>query len=116
MLRDLSTTGDGLLSAVQVLDLSRRSARPLAELAQEAMVRLPQVLINVPIAAPMPDVAERLAAPIEAVESRLGESGRVLLRPSGTEPVVRVMAEADTEDLARTSAEDLAAAVSSLGG
>jgi phosphoglucosamine mutase len=116
VLRDLSTTGDGLLSAVQVLDLSRRSARPLAELAQEAMVRLPQVLINVPIGAPMPDVAERLAEPIEAVESRLGESGRVLLRPSGTEPVVRVMAEADTEDLARTSAEELAAAVSSLAG
>ena len=80
------------------------------------MVRLPQVLINVPIAAPMPDVADRLAGSIEAVEARLGDSGRVLLRPSGTEPVVRVMAEADTEELARSSAEELAAAVGSLGG
>ncbi|MGI9577550.1 MAG: phosphoglucosamine mutase, partial [Microthrixaceae bacterium] len=116
VLRDLSTTGDGLLSAVQILDLVKRSGRPLADLADDAMVRLPQVLINVPIAAAMPDVADRLADRITQVESELGDKGRVLLRPSGTEPVVRVMAEADTEDLARSTAEELAEAVSALGG
>lgn len=116
VLRDLSTTGDGLLSAVQLLDLVKRSGRPLAELADEAMVRLPQVLINVPIAAPMPDVAERLSGLIADVEASLGDAGRVLLRPSGTEPVVRVMAEADTEELARSTAEKLVEAVAALGG
>ena len=114
VLADRGTTGDGLLSAVTVLDLVRRSGRTLAELADGAMTRLPQVLVNVPIAAPMPDVADRLAERIAEVEQRLGDSGRVLLRPSGTEPVVRVMAEADTEAIARSTADELAAAVTAL--
>jgi phosphoglucosamine mutase len=111
---DLATTGDGLLSAVVLSDLLLRSGRPLAELAAGAMTRLPQVLVNVRVGTPMPDVAERLAAEIAAVSAELGDSGRVLLRPSGTEPVVRVMAEAATDDQAAQVAERLAAAVESL--
>lgn len=116
VLRELSTTGDGLLSAVQLLDLVKRSGSPLADLADDAMVRLPQVLINVPIRAPMPDVEQRLSDRIAEVQAALGDTGRVLLRPSGTEPVVRVMAEADTEELARSAAEELAEAVAAQGG
>ena len=114
--RDLSTTGDGLLSAVILLDLLVRTDKPLAELVDGAMERLPQVLLNVPIDAPMPDVAQFLADDISAVESELGDAGRVLLRPSGTEPVVRVMAEADTEDLAAGAAQRLADSVRALDG
>lgn len=111
---DHATTGDGLLSAVALLDLVRRAGRPLADLAAEAMVRLPQVLRNVAVSTPMPDVAERLSAQVQAVEAELGKSGRVLLRPSGTEPVVRVMAEAPTEEQATEVALRLVAAVEAL--
>jgi phosphoglucosamine mutase len=111
---DLSTTGDGLLSAVVLLDLLRRSGRPLADLAAAAMTRLPQVLLNVRVAEPMPDVADRLAAEVAAVEAALGDDGRVLLRPSGTEPVVRVMAEAPTQERAAQVAAELAGAVERL--
>jgi len=97
-----------------LLDLVQRAGRPLADLAAEAMTRLPQVLLNVAVATPLPDVAERLAHEIAAVESELGGDGRVLLRPSGTEPVVRVMAEAPTEERATAAAERLAAAVGAL--
>ena len=111
---DLGTTGDGLLSAVVLLDLLRRSGRTLADLAAASMTRLPQVLVNVRVANPMPDVADRLAAETAAVADELGDRGRVLLRPSGTEPVVRVMAEAPTEAEAESVARRLAAAVESL--
>jgi len=111
---DLATTGDGLLSAVVLSDLLLRSGRPLADLAASAMTRLPQVLVNVRVGTPMPDVAERLAGEIAAVAAELGDSGRVLLRPSGTEPVVRVMAEATTDAQAAQVAERLAAAVEAL--
>jgi phosphoglucosamine mutase len=110
----LSTTGDGLLSAVVLMDLQVRSGRTLADLASGAMTRLPQVLLNVAVPAPMPDVAERLASQIAAVESDLAGTGRVLLRPSGTEPVVRVMAEAPTAEQATEVAQRLVVAVEQL--
>lgn len=113
---DLSTTGDGLLSAVVLCDLVRRAGRPLAELASEAMTTFPQVLENVAVSVPMPDVAEQLAGPIQEAEASLGADGRVLLRPSGTEPVVRVMAEATTEEAARRAVESLVEAVRALAG
>ena len=71
------------------------------------MERLPQVLHNVRIENRLPDIAERLAPVIATIEASLGERGRVLVRPSGTEPVVRVMVEAGT----RGEAEDAAAAL-----
>ncbi len=111
---DLSTTGDGLLAAILLLDLTRRTGRPLADLAAAAMTHLPQVLVNVRVASPVPDVAERLAVEIAVVQTELGDDGRVLLRPSGTEPVVRVMVEATEADVAADAADRLAAAVAAL--
>ena len=110
--RDLATTGDGLLSAVQLLDVVKRSGRRLAELAAGAMTRFPQVLTGVPIRERGSDLEARLA-PIAAVAAqRLGESGRVLVRPSGTEPLVRVMVEAADHSRARTEADRLSAEIS----
>jgi phosphoglucosamine mutase len=112
--RDLATTGDGLLTAVQCLDVVVRSGRPLAGLAG-VMTRLPQVLRNVRVARRDPAVVERLAPDIAAAEKRLGPTGRVLVRPSGTEPVVRVMAEAPTAAEAEAVVGDLVRATEALG-
>lgn len=92
--RDRATTGDGVLSAVVIAEIVARTGRPLADLADAAMTRLPQVLRNVRIQAPMPDVTDRIADELTAAAAALGADGRVLVRPSGTEPVVRVMVEA----------------------
>lgn len=112
---DLATTGDGLLTAVMLLDLVRRSGQTLESLTAASMARLPQVLENVRLTSPMPDVVDRVAAEIAEAADLLGERGRVLLRPSGTEPVVRVMVEAPTADEAQTVADRLAEAVRRLG-
>jgi phosphoglucosamine mutase len=109
--RDLATTGDGLLTGVVLADAVKRSGRPLAQLAAASMTRLPQILLNIPVSEPMPDAAARLATEIAAAERELGTRGRVLVRPSGTEPLVRVMVEASTEAAARSTAEQLADAV-----
>jgi phosphoglucosamine mutase len=109
--RDLATTGDGLLTGVQLLDVVRRTERPLGALAAAAMERLPQVLHNVRIDQRVPDLHERLAPAIASVEADLGDRGRVLVRPSGTEPVVRVMVEAGTRAAAEEAAAKLAAEV-----
>lgn len=114
--RDLATTGDGLLTAIQTLDVMVRMGRPLAEVAAAAMTRLPQVLRNVEVERRDPDIARRLAVDIAAVESRLGEHGRVLVRLSGTEPLVRVMVEAPTGDEAVAAADELVHAVETLTG
>lgn len=108
---DLATTGDGLLTAVQALDVVVRSGLPLAELAAGAMTRLPQVLRNVRVARRDPAIVDRLAADIAAVEERLGDQGRVLVRTSGTEPLVRVMAEAPTAAEAEAAVDELIRAV-----
>jgi phosphoglucosamine mutase len=108
---DLATTGDGLLAGVLLADLVRRSGRPLDELARAAMTHVPQVLLNVAIAAPMPDITEQIAEPLAAANAELGADGRVLVRPSGTEPVVRVMVEAVDADVADDVAQRLADAV-----
>ena len=109
--RDLATTGDGLLTAVILCDAVHRSGRTLADLAGAAMTRLPQVLVNVPVRAPMPDAAARVADEVAAVERELDGFGRVLVRPSGTEPLVRVMVEAPSQAAADAAAERIAAAV-----
>ncbi len=111
---DLATTGDGVLTAVQLLDVVARSGRPLADLADAAMTALPQVLRNVRVDVASLDLAERLAVPIADVERELGDHGRVLIRSSGTEPVVRVMVEAPTADQAEAAAARLADAVAAL--
>jgi phosphoglucosamine mutase len=105
---DRATTGDGLLTGLALLDVVARSHRPLSELAAASMTRLPQVLVNVPVAERVPDVADLLAGEIVAAEFELGDSGRVLVRPSGTEPLVRVMVEAPTREVAQRTADELA--------
>jgi phosphoglucosamine mutase len=112
---DLATTGDGLLTAVQLLDIVSRSGRSLAELADAAMTRLPQVLRNVRVAAKGMDVTDAVAADIAAVEAELGDHGRVLIRGSGTEPLVRVMVEAPTHEQAEAAADRLVRVVEGLG-
>ena len=112
--RRLATTGDGLLTGVQLLDLLARATRPLSQLAAESMTRLPQVLVNVPVAGRSAALVDELAADIAAAESELGDQGRVLVRPSGTEPLVRVMVEAADEDQARAVADQLVRAVGRL--
>jgi phosphoglucosamine mutase len=116
--RRLATTGDGILTGLQLLDLIARRSRPLADLAAEAMTRLPQVLRNVRLAVRRDAAAVNDAvAPAVAAESdRLGAHGRVLVRPSGTEPLVRVMVEAPTEAQADASAARLVAEVERLLG
>jgi phosphoglucosamine mutase len=111
---DHATTGDGILTAVALLDAVKRTGRPLAEVAGAAMTSLPQVLVNVAVPRRMPDVADLLRNDIADAEAELGETGRILVRASGTEPLVRVMVEAPTNDLARDVAERLAAAARHL--
>ena len=108
---DRATTGDGLLTGVVLADAVVRSGRSLTDLAAAAMTRLPQILVNVPVGDPMPDAADRVGEHIAKVEAELGDHGRVLVRPSGTEPLVRVMVEAPTQDQADTAAESIAAAI-----
>ena len=105
---DLATTGDGLLSGVQLLDLLVRSSAPLSQLADGVMTQLPQVLVNVRVEARRADIAEAMADEIAAEEAALGGKGRVLVRPSGTEPLVRVMVEAERQETAEAVARRLA--------
>jgi phosphoglucosamine mutase len=94
ILLDHATTGDGILTGLQLLDAMARRRQPLSELAQ-AMTRYPQVLINVKgVDKSRMGSAPELAAAVAAAETELGTLGRVLVRPSGTEPTVRVMVEA----------------------
>ena len=109
--RDLATTGDGILTGLQVLDVMCRTGRPLADLSK-VMTRLPQVLRNVTVADRQAlDGAVELWAEIDAARRRLGDQGRVLIRPSGTEPLVRVMVEAVTPEEAEATCAELCAAV-----
>ncbi|MBB1021352.1 MULTISPECIES: phosphoglucosamine mutase [Dietzia] len=106
-----ATTGDGVLTGLRIMARMAETGRSLAELAS-VMTVLPQILINVPVE----DKAAVVASPavgdaVAAEELRLGATGRVLLRPSGTEHLVRVMVEAEDADLAREVAERLAGVV-----
>jgi phosphoglucosamine mutase len=102
-----ATTGDGLLTGLQVADLARRTGRPVSALAAQ-MARVPQVLVNVRVARRVDlDTSIALTEAVRGVESDLGDTGRVLVRASGTEPLVRVMIEADVQSVADTAAERL---------
>ncbi len=116
VLADLATTGDGLLAGAHLLDLLVRAGRPFSELAAEVMTQLPQVLVNVRVAERRADIADAMATEIEAEEAALGGRGRVLVRPSGTEPLVRVMVEAETQATAEAVAERLADVARALCG
>ncbi|GGH93227.1 phosphoglucosamine mutase [Arthrobacter liuii] len=105
---DHATTGDGLLTGLQLAAQVALTKKPLKELAT-VMTKLPQVLINVKgVDRSRVGSSDVLAQAVAAAEAALGETGRVLLRPSGTEPVVRVMVEAADEETAQSIAEHLA--------
>ena len=106
--RHLATTGDGLLAGVRLAHDVLARGRPLAELAGQVMTSYPQVLVNVRVADRHPHIADELVDEIQSAETALNGEGRVLLRPSGTEPLIRVMVEAATADLARSTADGLA--------
>ena len=108
---DRTTTGDGIVSALQVLAIMQGTGSRLAELVAR-MNRYPQVLLNVPLPKRI-DIAElpAIAAAVAAAEARLAGAGRVVLRSSGTEPVIRVMVEGRDEGLVRREAEGLAQVV-----
>ncbi|MFK3981184.1 phosphoglucosamine mutase [Micromonospora sp. NPDC050397] len=106
-----ATTGDGLLTALALMSRMAETGRSLAELAS-VMTKLPQVLINVPVEDRTVGAgASSVLAAVAQAEAELGETGRVLLRPSGTEPLVRVMVEAATQEIAQGIAERIAAEV-----
>ncbi|SPM38558.1 Phosphomannomutase [Mycobacterium numidiamassiliense] len=108
----LGSTGDGIVTGLRLMTRMVQTGSSLAELAS-TMRPMPQVLINVEVA----DKATAAAAPsvrtaVEAAEAELGDTGRILLRPSGTEPMIRVMVEAPEEDVAQQVANQVAAVVS----
>lgn len=104
---DHNTTGDGLLSALQVLSLMKRTEQPLSELAK-AMTAVPQVLLNVKVAQkPELETVPELQRAIRDSEQRLNGSGRVLVRYSGTESLLRVMVEGECDDQIRDVANRL---------
>jgi phosphoglucosamine mutase len=108
---DKTTTGDGIVSALQVLAIMTETGKPLHEL-KAVMRKYPQSLVNVPIERRIAlGEAAGVQAAVAAVEAELGAGGRVLLRPSGTEPLVRVMVEGESERQVSRLAESIATAV-----
>jgi phosphoglucosamine mutase len=106
-----ATTGDGVLTALSVMARMAETKQSLSQLAA-VVHRLPQVLVNVRVSDRSAGAtAPAVLAAVRAVEAELGETGRVLLRPSGTEPLVRVMVEAETLEMARQTAERIASEV-----
>jgi phosphoglucosamine mutase len=112
---DHATTGDGLLTGLALMSRMSSTTSSLAELAS-VVQRLPQVLVNVPVTDRLAVVEnDDVAEAVNAVEEELGDTGRVLLRPSGTEQLVRVMVEAPTQDQADAVAARLAQVVAGVG-
>ena len=110
IMRDIATTGDGMLTGLVLASAIRAAGIPTSTLATQAMTRFPQVLENIGYGG---DARARLGdheinAFIEAQKAILGNEGRILVRASGTEPVIRVMVEAKTEETARSVADDIA--------
>lgn len=111
IMADYATTGDGLLTGMMLASRVAQTGMPLQELAT-VMTRMPQVMINVKnVDKAATSTNQAVLDAVAETEQRLGEEGRVLLRPSGTEPVVRVMVEAATAEEAQREAEALVAVV-----
>lgn len=108
---DYNTTGDGMLTALQLVNIMKIKGKPLSELASE-MKKYPQQLVNVKVADKHKVMEnEKVKAVIQEVEKEMNGNGRVLVRPSGTEPLVRVMAEAPTEEACRNYVERIASVI-----
>lgn len=113
--RNVATTGDGLLSAVTLLELISRKGLSLAELARDAMVKLPQSMTSMEFVDPKRiDEISELWKLVAQLEKSLGGNGRILVRPSGTEPKVRVMAEATTKKVADSVVQEICTFLASL--
>jgi phosphoglucosamine mutase len=111
---DKTTTGDGLICALQVLAVMKETGAGLAELAA-GMRKYPQVLLNVRVARRFDPMAESDVVDMaDTVERRFNGRGRIVLRASGTEPVIRVMVEGYDADLVRKGARDIAAVVEAV--
>ena len=110
ILTDYATTGDGLVAAMQVLAMVRKLGRPVSEVCHR-FEPLPQVLKNVRFKSGRPLEVESVVKAIEAARERLGTQGRLIIRPSGTEPVIRVMAEAEDRTLVDQLVEEVCGAV-----
>jgi phosphoglucosamine mutase len=105
---DHSTTGDGIVSALHLLGVVRETGRPLSELAS-CMTKFPQVLVNVPVREKRPfDAIPGLNARLAALDAELADSGRIVLRYSGTEPLARVMVEGEEQGRVERTAAELA--------
>ena len=102
-----ATTGDGLLAALLLLDLVRRSERSLAEISAEVMQRMPQVLRSVRVTEKPVDIESLLGDDLARERAALGSDGRIVVRTSGTEPVVRIMVEAATTEVAQAAVDRL---------
>lgn len=113
ILSDFATTGDGLVAALQLLSVVKQSGKPVSEVCH-LFDPVPQLLRNVRFAGGAPLEDEKVKAAIEAARTRLGNTGRLVIRPSGTEPVIRVMAEGDDEILVETVVSDVVEAVSKV--
>ncbi|MFN3557668.1 MAG: phosphoglucosamine mutase [Brevundimonas sp.] len=114
ILHDHATTGDGLMSALQVLAVLVESGRPMSELARQ-FDKVPQLLENVRFTGGKPLDDATVKAAIADAEARLSGQGRLLVRPSGTEKLIRVMAEGDDEALVKSVVADVSAAVKAAG-
>jgi phosphoglucosamine mutase len=112
ILSDYATTGDGLVAALQVLAVVKRQQKPVSEICHR-FEPLPQILKNVRYQGGRPLDTEAVIAAIANARSRLGATGRLVIRPSGTESVIRVMAEADDRQLVESLVDDVCDAVAS---
>ncbi|MBN9076299.1 MAG: phosphoglucosamine mutase [Rhizobiales bacterium 65-79] len=111
ILSDFSTTGDGLVSALQVLACIKRTNRPASEVCRK-FEPVPQMLKNVRFSGDKPLESASVKAVIEDARNRLGDAGRLVIRASGTEPLIRVMAEADDRSLVETVVNDIVGVIS----
>lgn len=108
---DHNTTGDGLISALQILSLMKRSKKPLSELAK-AMTAVPQILVNIKVKQkPVLELIPEIDRAIQENNRRLNGSGRVLIRYSGTEPLLRIMVEGEHASVVKDVADELARVV-----
>lgn len=113
VLSDFGTTGDGLVSALQILATVVATGRPVSEVCNR-FEKIPQLLRNVRYSNGSPLEDGRVIAAIDAAKARLGDRGRLLIRPSGTEPLIRVMAEGEDERLVAAIVGDIVAAVQNV--
>jgi phosphoglucosamine mutase len=106
ILNDYSTTGDGLIAALQVLAVVSRQGRPVSEVCRR-FEPVPQILKNVRFGGTSPLDNDKVQATIADALKRLGNHGRLVIRPSGTEPLIRVMAEGDDHVLVERVVDDI---------